>query len=89
MECEEQTRRILSQVAKEYGVTTETVLDEINQIIEQGIHSEDMRVRMRWEGIPRAGTVPTAAELIAYCVNQVQSASVGTARKYGFLRVVK
>lgn len=89
MEHEEQVMGILSQVAKEYGVTLQTVLDEINQIIETGIHSEDPQVKLKWQEIPRRGTVPTPVELVNYCVNEVNRASDLPVRKRGFLRVVK
>ena len=67
MDSQERVMGLLSQVAKENGVTLETVIMEIEKIIQNGLHSKDAQVRKRWQRIPRKGDAPTVAELISYC----------------------
>ena len=63
---------VLEKVAVENGVPLDTVIDEIEKIIDIGISSQDHLVRRRWESIPHQGKRPTVLELVSFLIEQVQ-----------------
>lgn len=56
----------LRQVAQNNGVSLAQVIQEIDKLIEEAMHSDDPAVRAQWEQIPREGAVPTAVEVMVY-----------------------
>jgi len=61
---------VLRRVAEEYGVTLDTVLREIENLIRMGTESTDPQIRKRWEVIPSDGVAPTVMELVDYLVRK-------------------
>ena len=64
---------VLQRVADENGVSLDTVLEEIEQIIDVGKQSRDPLIRSRWEAMTRRGRQPTVTELMRYLIEQVES----------------
>lgn len=62
----------LQQVADENAISLETVMEEIDCVIEIGIQSSDPCVQRRWAKIPRSGERPTAVELMQYLIAQLR-----------------
>ena len=62
--------RVLQQVAREQGVTVETVIREINVSIYDAYTrahaSGDTEALKRWEQIPCSGELPDALEFLEY-----------------------
>ncbi len=63
---------VLRRVAEENGVTLDTVLKEIDELIRIGTESKDPQIRRRWEAIPSEGPIPTVVELVDYLVRQIR-----------------
>ena len=61
----------LQTVADENGVTLDTVMEEIEKVIDMGMESKAPLVRRRWDAIPCQGDRPTVVELVDHLVGQV------------------
>ena len=70
---QKQIAGVLQRVADENGVSLDTVLEEIEKVIDHGMRSQDPIVRRRWDLIPRQGERPSVSELMTYLVEQVKA----------------
>lgn len=70
---EKQIERIIQTVANNNGVPVDTVVKEIELVIEEGMKSCDPLIQARWMLIPRKGDRPSAYEVVAYLSALVES----------------
>lgn len=59
-------KTILQAVARKNGVSTETVLKEMQEAIDIGFNDPDPEVQAKWREIPRKGDKPTPEDVIMY-----------------------
>ena len=61
---------VLQRVADQNGVPLSTVLEEIEQVIDNGVDSTNPQIRVQWKRIPRRGAKPTVLELMDYLADR-------------------
>ena len=65
-------QRSLRTVAREEGVSVDSVREEIRAAIAEAMRSDDPAVRELWQNIPCKGEVPEPEELIAWLAGEVK-----------------
>ena len=73
---QQRVRAVLQRVADQNGVPLDTVLEEIERVIDNGMESPNPQIRVRWRRIPRRGAKPNVAELVTYLVDCVKELTV-------------
>ena len=67
--------RIIRRIAKQEGVSEQTVLDEMQKAIDAGYNNPDPSVQAYWASMPFDGK-PSPQELILYLANKVQNGTL-------------
>lgn len=62
--------RVMERVAREEGVSVETVRKEIDEAMRIGMQSSDPAVQAKWKEIPCEGERPTPEELLVFIAEQ-------------------
>lgn len=63
--------KVLQQTADNHGVTLAEVRSDIEEIITEGMNSDNAVIRLRWNAMPRANKRPTVEEFMAYTIFRV------------------
>ena len=62
---------MLEMVANNAGISKEQVRKEMQEAMEEAMHSPDPMVQMRWQFIPRKGEQPTLEEFVEFLLRFV------------------
>ena len=69
----EKAKKALKNLAKQKGVSEETVRHEIEIAILEAIKSSEPTARAFWMSIPHKGKVPTPEEVITYIADMTKN----------------
>lgn len=73
----EAAEKAIEQIAFEQGVTVYEIRNQINIAMINGLVSDDPKIKVFWQNVPRAGEYPTPEELIAHLSDMVKKKKCG------------
>ena len=59
-------KTVIKAVAQKNGVSTDTVLREMQEAIDSGFNNPDPEIQAKWKEIPYKGARPTPEDVIMY-----------------------
>ncbi len=73
----EAAEKAIEQIAFEHGVTVYEIRKQIDIAMINGLVSDDPKIKVFWQNVPRVGEYPTPEELIVYLSNMVKKKNCG------------
>lgn len=64
-------RKAIRKIAKENGVTEQSVLEEMALAIDSGYNNPDPSVQRYWQSTPFAHRKPSPEEFMIWCASQI------------------
>ena len=64
-------KELMEKVAEKHGTTASEVYEEIQKVIDVGMHDQNEEVQKNWMKVPYEGEKPSPEELIQYLVGEI------------------
>ena len=65
------SRKIIRQIAKEYGVSPKEVKADMEEAIKMGMNSTSPEVKENWKKVSPGGQTPSIDTFLKICVSQI------------------